>query len=144
MRATRPRRGVPSTSISGASCGGREECCRPGWFLASSNAASAGLDTLQIPEVVGGSASALRSSFPARHYGSLTPQVGRSIRHTACKWDSGWLNWTTREEAKKRDWPQSHVRRVGGRQGEAGLQREPFSPTAVMVGQRRPGFLFGG
>lgn len=32
----------------------------------------------------------------------------------------------------------------GGAWGEAGLQHEPFSPMAVMAGQRWPGLLFGG
>jgi len=31
-----------------------------------------------------------------------------------------------------------------GAPGEAGLLREPFTPAAVMTGQRRRGFLFGG
>jgi hypothetical protein len=47
------------------------------------------------------------------------------------------------EEAKKRDWPQAHVRwrrRIKGRRD----CYEPFTPAAVMTGQRRRGFLFGG
>ena len=48
MRATRPGRGVPSTSMSRASSG-RDEC-RPWWFPARGNAVSEGPDTPQLPE----------------------------------------------------------------------------------------------
>gem|GEM_PF-4785832 len=75
--------------------------------------------------------------------GSLTSLADRSIGHTACKRDSGWLDWVAQEEAKKRDRPQAHVRRRRRIRG-AGLLRDPFTPAAVMTGQRWPDFPFGG
>jgi hypothetical protein len=52
------------------------------------------------------------------------------------------LDWMALEEAKKRDWL-GRMLPVAARQGEAGLLREPFTPAAVITGQR-PGFLIGG
>ena len=66
-----------------------------------------------------------------------------SFGHIACKWDSGWL--TRQLERKPRSGLASGAcSPVAAHQGEAGLLREPFTPAAVMTGQRRRGFPLGG
>jgi hypothetical protein len=49
-----------------------------------------------IADVADGSASALRSSFrPALEQSDI---ARRSFGHIICKWDIGWLDWTSRRK----------------------------------------------
>ena len=88
-----------------------------------------------------GSAYALRGSFrhgikgalyrlPAGPFRTYCLQVTQCSAKMNGSRGSGTSLWRTfaRDDAK----------------GEAGLLGEPFSPAAVMTGQRRLGFLFGG